>query len=259
MSDESGKSSWLEPLPEEYTADGDMTGRRMLVAALTVVVLAIFGGIVWYSYVDGAHTGPVPIVRADNSVVKEKPDNPGGLNVPDQDKRVFVRVDSEEPSYAEELAPSAEVPVNRPMKKEDTTKTDEMDIPKTSPVAEPQTSEPGQEAAQKQKIQEPDVPDVKTTQKAAAIAPSSRGAAGDFLVQLGAFSKKSTAEGLWTRLQKENASVLAGLASDIVMVDLGKKGVLYRLRGGMLVDRAAAEKVCTVLKSRKQACIVVSN
>ncbi|VAW00310.1 hypothetical protein MNBD_ALPHA01-886, partial [hydrothermal vent metagenome] len=74
----------------------------------------------------------------------------------------------------------------------------------------------------------------------------------------GAFGKKTTAEQLWRKLQKDNTILLAGLDADIMMVDLGKKGVLYRLRGGMIASRANADTICQALKLRKQACIVVT-
>ena len=77
-------------------------------------------------------------------------------------------------------------------------------------------------------------------------------------MQLGAFGKKTTAEQLWRKLQKDNTILLAGLDADIMMVDLGKKGVLYRLRGGMIATRSNADTICQALKLRKQACIVVT-
>ncbi len=243
MSDEDEKSSWLEPLPEEYAADSDMTGRRMLIAALTVIVLAIFGGLVWYSYMEGNDNGPVPAVRADKSVVKIKPSNPGGLEVPDQDKRVFDRVTADQLDAPESLAPSAEIPVDRPT---DAT-ADEMADEVVSEVA-PDAASEGQEA---------------TTE--AVVKPADQGPAkravieGDFLIQLGAFGKKQSAEKLWRKLRQENVALFAGLAPDIMMVDLGKKGVLYRLRGGMLAERASADAICAALKAKKQACIVVKD
>lgn len=253
MSDEGEKSSWLEPLPEEYASDSDMTGRRMLIAALTVVILAIFGGLIWYSYLQGNDNGPVPAVRADKSVVKVKPDNPGGMEVPDQDKRIFDRVTADQAENIESLAPSAELPVERPEEKavveqenqdEAQTETKTADaVPPTLPtVSKENTTQKNTESA---------------TQKMAAIAPASLGGNGEFLIQLGAFGKKDSAQQLWKKLQQENASILSELKSDIMMVDLGKKGVLYRLRGGLIADRAAADKICSSLKAKKQACIVV--
>lgn len=234
MSDKGEKASWLEPLPEEYITEGEVTGRRMLVAALTVIILAIFGGLIWYSYLDGTENGPVPVVRADNSVVKEKPDTPGGLQVPDQDKRVFVRVASDVADESEKLAPSTELPIERPVKivvAETETETEEI---------------PAEQPAQ-----------IKTPAQTKNIAPVEE-KTGTLFIQLGAFGKKDTAEKLWDSLQTDNPSLLKGLTLDIMMIDLGKKGVLYRLRGGMIADRSSADKICDGLRAKKQACIVVT-
>ncbi|VAV96924.1 hypothetical protein MNBD_ALPHA02-1514 [hydrothermal vent metagenome] len=235
MSNEGEKSSWLEPLPEEYAAEGDMTGRRMLVAALTVIILAIFGGLIWYSYMESNNSGPVPVVRADKSVVKIKPDTPGGLQVPDQDKNVFNKITSANNDKADTLAPSAELPLERPVAVAGTE-------PEPAPLPPKMDSKTTEAAAR----------------KVAAIAPSSAGKPGRFFVQLGAFSKKTSAEKLWEKLEKDNATLLSGLAADIMMIDLGKKGALYRLRGGMITTRGEAKDICDTLKAKKQACIVVT-
>lgn len=237
MSDEGEKASWLEPLPDEYGTAEDMTGRRMMVAALTVVILAIFGGLIWYSYLEGTDNGPVPVVRADNSVVKEKPDTPGGMQVPDQDKSVFDKVASVQADESEKLEASAELPIDRPVKKA---------VEEEMPVVEevPQSLPPTQNEI--------------VAREVATIAPASEGKIGNFLVQLGAFGKKETAKQLWNKIQNDNSALLAGLSSDIMMIDLGKKGVLYRLRGGMIDGRPAADAICVELKTKKQACIVVA-
>ena len=249
MSDEEEKSSWLEPLPEEYATDSDMTGRRMLIAALTVVILAIFGGLIWYSYLEGTDNGPVPAVRADKSVVKIKPDNPGGMEVPDQDKRVFDRIATDQADTNENLAPSAELPVERPVASdnaEDTTENAKADV--TDAILPP-TPENMDSSSQNDAESAP--------QKLATIEPASTKSDGGYMVQLGAFGKKESAELLWKKLQKENPELLADLGSDIMMIDLGKKGVLYRLRGGMIGERTSADDICSALKAKKQACIVV--
>ncbi|MCF8474474.1 MAG: SPOR domain-containing protein [Emcibacter sp.] len=238
MSDEKNKSSWLEPLPEEFVTAGDMTTRRLLIAAFTVVLLTIFGGLIWYSYLEGRDSnGPVPLIRADNAVVKEKPESPGGLEVPDQDKAVFNRMNSENVETGDKLAPSEEIPLT-------------LDEP--SVTVEPQTEETissdvNNNAQEVEKIDqtEPEVLAVAKTQ-------------GNFLIQLGAFGKKDTADSLWAKLQTENNMLLRQLTPDIMMIDLGKKGTVYRLRAGILEDRSSADKICNDLKAKKQACIVVA-
>jgi len=237
MSDDEEKSSWLEPLPEEFTSGEDMTGRRMLIAALTVVVLAIFGGLIWYSYLKGNNDGPVPVIHADKSVVKEKPDAPGGLQVPDQDKRVFNRVTSSSSDKNEQLGLSAELPLERP--------TASPEKKAVSPQEKAARAEQESRAIPAPPRKEPDT--------AAVAMPE-----GKYLVQLGAFGKKTTAEKLWRKLRQDNMPLLGDLGSDIMMVDLGKKGVLYRLRGGRIADKMAAANICKALKAKKQACIVVS-
>lgn len=239
MSGGDEKTSWLEPIPEEYANDGEMTGRRMFFAALTVIILAVFGGLIWYSYLDGNDNGPVPVVRADRSVVKEKPDNPGGLQVPDQDKRVFVRVDSEEPEKEQSLAPGAEIPVER----------------ETKPAPEVAKAEVAKQPEQYiQPLKAEQLPETtsKTTPK---TTPKTN---GKYLVQLGAFGQKKTAEQLWIKLQAKFPVILGGLGPDIMMIDLGKKGVFYRLRGGMIADRKLADQICVGLSAKKQPCMVVT-
>jgi len=44
--------------------------------------------------------------------------------------------------------------------------------------------------------------------------------------------------------------------ADIKRVDLGAKGIYYRLRVAGLADKTAATNLCTRLKSRGQDCIV---
>ena len=258
MSDEGEKSSWLQPLPEEFASDGDMTGRRMLVAALTVIILAIFGGLIWYSYMEGSNNGPVPVVRADNSVVKEKPENPGGLDVPDQDKRVFNRVASDGVENDENLGPSAELPVERPAQKSLAQKSLAQKPPVVEEVAQDQ-SPPEETLPVAENTSEPPVLKPEDIAKeVAAIAPSVEGMKDGLLIQLGAFGKQEAAKNLWNKLYKGNKVLLEGLKPDIMMIDLGKKGVLYRLRGGLVASRPDADKICAALKAKQQACIVVA-
>ncbi|MFD2232385.1 SPOR domain-containing protein, partial [Phaeospirillum tilakii] len=92
---------------------------------------------------------------------------------------------------------------------------------------------------------------------AAAPAPAApaRSGGGGFLIQLGAVRAADQAGKEWARIQKANADLLGGLTSDIVRVDLGEKGVFWRIRAGGL-DEASARQICASLQSRHQGCIV---
>jgi len=78
------------------------------------------------------------------------------------------------------------------------------------------------------------------------------------MIQIGAFAEKSKAVDLWKSTKQKNGPVLANLSPTYMRVDLGAKGVLYRVRGGMIESRKAADAVCASLKKNNQGCLVVS-
>ena len=84
-----------------------------------MLAVAAFGWVIWIAYDEGIRTGAVktvPLIRAEASDLKRKPDNPGGLVVPHQDKLVFNRLapgQADEP--VERLLPLPEAPVALPV------------------------------------------------------------------------------------------------------------------------------------------------
>ncbi|MCP5368465.1 MAG: SPOR domain-containing protein [Hyphomicrobiales bacterium] len=78
-----------------------------------------------------------------------------------------------------------------------------------------------------------------------------------FRIQIAAVRSADSAAREWARLQKKHADLLGGLTSMVEKADLGKKGVYYRLRAGVLPQEAAAKDLCAALKLRKVGCIVV--
>ena len=71
-------------------------GRRRLITSLVVLVaLGGFVGIVWHAYNQGKAGGGdavVPLLKADDSPTKVRPDQPGGMDVPNQDKLIYDRL-----------------------------------------------------------------------------------------------------------------------------------------------------------------------
>lgn len=238
----SDNASWLRPLPEEFTRKGMSPKRRNILTSVTVLVLAAFSVMIWLSYTsDGEDLGPVPVVRADGSVVKVKPNEPGGKEIPHQDKEVFARVDNLQNEEENVIASSSEIPLKRPV---------------AEPAVEENSDETSLEVAEEiEKVAPAAATPTASVEKA---IPAAVKTTGDYMIQIGAFAEKSKAESLWNTTKQKNATALASLSPTYMRVDLGAKGVLYRVRGGMIETRQAAEAVCASLKKNNQGCLVVN-
>ena len=82
------------------------------------------------------------------------------------------------------------------------------------------------------------------------------GPTGGWRVQIASVKNEDVAKSTWARLQSAHGDVLANLRMQAVRVDLGDKGVWYRVQAGPL-DEKQAHSVCGTLKSRKTDCVIV--
>ncbi|MEQ8586100.1 MAG: SPOR domain-containing protein [Thalassobaculaceae bacterium] len=92
---------------------------RALGAFLATFALAAFAGVVWYAYDRGLQAGSeatAPLIQSDPSPIKVRPEQPGGLDVPNQDKMVYgaLRPDQNGGETVERLLPPPETPVEPP-------------------------------------------------------------------------------------------------------------------------------------------------
>lgn len=234
----SDNASWLRPIPEDFANDGMSTRKRLILTSITLIVFIGLSVLIWMSYTSESEgLGPIPVVQADNSVIKKKPEEPGGKEIPFQDKEVFARVDNLPADEETVISASAEIPLKRPVAPE-------------VPVEEPSTEITTAEAEV-----------IEEVEPAAPLPPAPqpvRQTNGTFMVQIGAIGDRAKADVLWNDVKSKNSAVLANLEMDVMPVDLGERGILYRVRGGMIESREAADAICNSLKSNNQGCLVVS-
>ena len=125
----------------------------------------------------GGGDGDVPVIRAQTGPVKVRPENPGGLKIPDRDKLVYDRmqksagVDGQDKGRGpERLLPPPEQPLPRPSSK----KTAEKSLVE-KPVEKAPTLKPGPKPAPTTKTKPvakvPTVKDVKTAKRPAPPPP----------------------------------------------------------------------------------------
>lgn len=284
LSEYDDRDDGLDLVGEDRAEEFSRSGRRLPTMLLTVLAMALFAGGLWFAYVQGTRhpsaSAPgetVPLLRADEHPAKVRPDQPGGMAIPDQNISLY----NERPGGTgmEKLLPAAEQPMPRPAPR-----PPEATAPPASPAqpataAAPQAAFPpgppavvfpaapvaGQPAAASTKpaaAKAAPPPAAKAAPEGKQPAPrapataAQSGMAAPVQLRLGALRSPEAAREEWARLKRENPDLLGKLTAVAVRTDLGDKGIYYRIQAGSFGDGAAAEKLCGELKQRKLGCIL---
>jgi len=118
----SDPSSSRDPLRAIYEQEQRRPRRsRLFTGAVTLLVMGAFALVVYYAYQLGLRAGaqgPAPLIKAEQQPYKVKPEEPGGMDVPNQDKLIYKEVKpagagaSAQPT--ERLMPEPESPMPKP-------------------------------------------------------------------------------------------------------------------------------------------------
>ena len=260
--------------------------RRTLTIAIALGAIGGFGFIVLNAYDRDAPPDDkaAPVIRADAGPTKVRPEAPGGMQVPNQDKQIYGRIaPADGRPQVERLIPPPEATVSRPPSPPPPPVSSP---PASSPAAAspsigslpaaPQPSAPGpaagaappppapplapppqaRPAPEPPKLAPPKTEPNKTA--ARTPAPAARGAAGSgYRVQIAALRSEEAAKRAWATLSKSHGDLFGKLESRLVRADLGAKGVYWRLQAGPLASAEAAQALCNRAKQRKLGCLVV--
>ncbi|ANK80621.1 MAG: hypothetical protein TEF_07280 [Rhizobiales bacterium NRL2] len=268
-------------------------GRWRLIAGFVLLIAVMaFALVAWFGFRgdEDARTAAggqaVPIVRAPDGPDREKPEDPGGVDVPDRDKQVY---DTFKPAAergeatVERLLPAVEAPLAEP-------EPEPEPEPQPAPVAEtamdtaqeaapadagPESAEPAvvvEERPAAPALEEKEVAprpappparpepaakaEPKPAPQAAAAAPAAE-SDGPWQVQIAALREEADATATWQRVQRRHEALLGDLRPTVTRVDTGANGVFYRLRTGGFASREAALAFCARLKDSGQDCIAV--
>lgn len=277
-----------------YDLREEETGRGPLILALAAGVLVVFAAVVWNTYRQGVRdgAGTLPVIAGEPGPYKHRPDDAGGLVVPDQDVQLWREFESEGEIDVAEAAPSApetdtllgaapEGQGGPPLDlrpdmdasdrdprtgmpnalREEVQALADLDgrlpeVPETAPriaALDPAT------AALSAQQNTSATPQVQAQPQPAAAPQFAFASTGAFKVQLAAFRDQQAADAAWTQLTTRHRAKFSGAGKHIQRADLGARGVFYRLRAGSFADRAGANAFCNALKSAGEDCIVVQD
>jgi hypothetical protein len=294
---------------------------RLLPVMIVVVALGGFAGLVGYYYMAEGPNGAAPLIKADLQPFKIKPDNPGGMDVPDQDKAIYDRMgrvdqSSVPPPNTERLLPPPETPVPRPAaavtppanavtaapapQLPDTKiapppaaapAAPSTNPPSTNPnvggpvlgvpqsprsttlaaappgapasTTPPPASPPAGVSTQAKPAQTAQAakPTAPAPAQTAAVAPRPEpapSAGGGPLWRAAIASLRTDAEAKreWERQRRIYGDALADVTPSYASVDLGSKGIYWRIYIGPAESGTEARARCAALKEKKVDCFV---
>ncbi len=237
-------------------------GRSYLVVGLALGVVLVFGTVVWNAYRVGVKddVNDTPVIKADAGDFKKRPDDRGGMETPNQDKRLFDAIDNNDRS--ETSAPVEKVSDGKPTDLRPKPAVQTQVSPSESSPSAPETTAPA--PVEPPEVQRPATPppSLPPTPPPQPVEPSlpmmQFDQSGNYLVQLSALRDVAGAERAWSQMVEAYPELFSGAVMDIQRADLGSKGIYYRVRASAFASRAAADKFCDALKSRGEACIVTA-
>ena len=269
------RADYKEKIERTFASDDDEEEKKFSsvrlhaigIGLLIGVLIALLASVLLFGSQEDEFEEPI-VVEESKRPVKVRPTNPGGMEIPDQDKTIYNRMRSEKlDTTVERLVVVDEVPVRPqvPTKEGEILGTPQMpskdmelevlavqqkalsvSTPKAEPVKTSQTEEKKQTAVSKEK------PAQKASVKQASKAEKM--SANEWHVQLISLPSKNSAEKAWPKILKAHSALLSGLPYDIAEVQIKGKGTFYRLRVGSFKNKKDAQGLCTKLKNRKQDC-----
>ena len=240
--------------------DGDprRRPRGVLPTLLTLLVMGLFSGGLWLAYVEktrragaDAANGAVPLIRADERPTKVKPEQPGGMQIPDRDKLIY----NQTRPVVEHLLPPPEKPMARPAPPPPLPSQTEAARPSAG-TPPPASAAPENPQAVTQTAQPPPQPAGKAAPSAPVPSKPPAAKTGGTRLQLGSVRSEDAARQEWERIKRKNADLLGNISATPIRADLGDRGVYYRIQTGPFADLAAAERICSELKQRSIGCII---
>jgi hypothetical protein len=103
-------SFWSNSDPEP-DGEGDWEERQSpstFILAIVILVVAVTLSWFMFRWLSGGNTGVPPVIQADTTPFKVRPDNPGGMMIPHQDKLVYGRLSPDSSPPVERLLPPPE-------------------------------------------------------------------------------------------------------------------------------------------------------
>ena len=210
----------------------------------------------------------IPVIQRPQTAVKIKPENPGGMDIPNQDKDVYNIVEKKnvDNTVVENLLPAPEKP-KLPDIVPDNAEVDSnaQDLDEIVDEVTDSAVEKNEEvnvignipekpadllSDKKEEVKEV----IKETPKEVAKPAEQPAVKGGWQIQLLVSKDKNNVEKKWQEWSAKN-NLLKTYTHDVVSANLGAQGTVYRLLAGNFATKEQAQSACATLKSQGLECI----
>ena len=230
---------------------GVLAGVSLLLICLIIVIYLLLKGPI--------ENNEVVTIAPTQKPTKVRPENPGGMKIPDQDKLIYSRLTQDTiPAKVEKLFPEEEKPIlpviaieENIQKTADATeeqKVEDVQIIQGEPLPVPVKEEIVQNEKEEVKL-----PEKKDLRKVAT--PKTETKKGEWKVQLFSSTDKAKVEKEWQKISQKQKALVSDMPMQIVPAKIAGKGTFHRLKVGAFETREMANNLCTKLKKQKQDCI----
>lgn len=266
------------------------------------IFLGVAGGVVLAGIVGWMILAPqytiesekeIPVIRRPQTAIRVQPNEPGGMDIPNQDKTVYNIIEKKEDNGVENLLPPPETPQMPQLATTETVEQSQSDVIKEAenviqkaentamtteeiikqaesqaplagnPSAQNITEQPKQVAQAEVKKPEPQPKPAEVKQPVQAPKPAenekaptskAKAVAGDWQIQLMSSPNKPAVEKAQIDLGKKYKISHLPFEIEAAVLDMNK--TFYRLKVGAFKGRAEADKLCNNIKALGGTCIV---
>ena len=215
----------------------------------------------------------IPLIQRPQTAVKIKPENPGGMSIPNQDKDVYNIVEKKniDNTVVENLLPAPEkpkLPDIVPDEEEINTNAQNLDeiVDEVADSAKENTTVTSENIPAKpadllsdkkeevKKVMEEPVKEVAKPVQEVAPKVQETAPAGAWQIQLIVSKDKNKIEKTWQEWSSKY-TMLKSYTHEIQSDNLGNQGTVYKLRAGSFASKEQAQNACANLKKQGLDCI----
>lgn len=237
--------------------DEDMEGSRLpVLIIIALVVLISFAGVVWLAYEKGVANGRNEPRIASVDSNGEPTTQYKGLKIYEQPA----------PSDADVVTAAPASPKPNDVTQQQAAAPSASDPDLRAPITDTSAAKPAAAANHpaiaksvavaalpKKSTAQPQSPSPPAAQDDANTEPATQSA---YFLQIGSYKSEQEAADAWSAAKRTHATIFESLSPNVKKVDLGERGIWFRLRVAPFSDKSAADAACDRLKAEGGTCLL---